>query len=85
MTQLTIEVPDELARRLKAIAKARAKSVSQVAVEYLRPASERAGSPRAILHAMARLPKVDPSAVDDMNAAIAAGRLAVSDQDLFGQ
>ena len=85
MTQLTIEVPDELARRLKTIAKARGKSVSQVAVEYLRPAAERAGSPRAILRAMARLPKVDPSAVDEMNAAIAAGRLAMSDRDLFRQ
>lgn len=85
MTRLTIELPDELARRLEAIAKARDKSVSQLALDYLRPVGETLGSPRTILETVAQLPKVDPSAVDEMNAAIAAGRVAARDKDFFGQ
>ena len=78
MTQITIEVPDDLARRFEALAKAEDKSMAEVVLEYLRPAGEPAGSPRAILRAVAQLPEVDPSAIDEMNAAIAAGRLGIS-------
>lgn len=85
MSQITIEVPDDLVRRLEALAKAEDKSMSQVVLEYLRPAGEPAGSPRAILRAMAQLSDVDPSAVDEMNSAIAAGRLAISDKRPFRQ
>lgn len=85
MTQITIEVPDDIASRLEALAKSEDKSVAQVVLEYLRPASEPVGSPQAILRALAQLPEVDPSAIDEMNAAIAAGRLAMSDRDPFRQ
>jgi predicted transcriptional regulator len=85
LTQITIEVPDDLVRRLEALAKAEDKSMSQVVLEHLRPAVEPVSSPQAILLAMAQLSDVDPSAVDEMNAAIAAGQLAMSDKNPFRQ
>ena len=43
----------------------------------------RAGSPGAILRAMKAPPHVSPADVDDLDAAIAGGRLPVRDQGAF--
>jgi hypothetical protein len=42
-----------------------------------------AGSPAALLLAMREPPYPTPEDVDELDAAIAAGRLAVRDRDLF--
>ena len=83
MTNLTIQIPDDLARGLKGIASAQKKSVEQVALERLRSLFDRASSPEVVLRAVRSLPHPSPSAVDELDAAIAAARLPVSDQGTF--
>ena len=83
MAQLTIHIPDDLVRYLEGIAAVQKKSVEQVALERLSGVPERAGSPGAVLRAMKELPHVCPADVDDLDAAIAGGRLPVSDQGAF--
>jgi hypothetical protein len=83
MTNLTIRIPDDLARGLEGIASAQKKSVEQVALERLRSLFDRTSSPQAVLRAVRNLPHPSPSAVDDLDAAIAAGRLPVSEQGAF--
>ncbi len=82
MTQLTIEIPDDLVSRLKGLAAEQNKSVEQVAAERLRSLVGTA-SPKAILRAIARPPHVSSAAVDDLEAAIAGGRLPVREQGAF--
>jgi hypothetical protein len=83
MTNLTIQIPDDLARGLEGIASAQKKSVEQVALERLRSLLDRPGSPKAVLRAVRELPHPSPSAVDDLEAAIAGARLPVSDEGAF--
>lgn len=88
MANLTIEIPDELSRALKAIVVAHHKSVQQLAIERLESLLEgspadRAGSPAAVLRAMQESPHLTAVAVDELDSAIAAGRLAVKARDLF--
>ncbi len=83
MTNLTIQIPDELALRLEVIASAQRKSVEQVALERLGSLLDSASSPQAVLQALRQLPYPSPSAVDDLDAAISAGRLPVNDQGAF--
>jgi hypothetical protein len=70
-------------RHLEDIAAAQKKSVEQVALERLSGVAERAGSPGAVLRAMKDLPHVSDTDVDELDAAIASGRLPVSDQGVF--
>ena len=83
MANLTIQIPDDLARGLEGIASAQKKTVEQVALNRLRSLFDRASSPEAVLRAVRELPHPSPSAVDDLDAAIAAARLPVSDQGAF--
>ena len=83
MTQLTIEIPDDVARRLECIASAQNKSVEQVALERLRSLVSRAGSPGAVLRAIMGPPHLSSSAIDDLEAAIASGRLPVREDGAF--
>ena len=83
MTKLTIQIPDDLARGLEGIASAQKTSVEQVALERLRSLFNRASSPEAVLRAIRKLPHPSSAAVDDLDAAIAAARLPVSDQGAF--
>lgn len=88
MATLTIEVPDELARSLEGMAAAQHKSVQQLAIERLSSLVEAGGghltgSPAAVLRAMQEPPHLSASDVDDLDAAIAAGRLATQTRDLF--
>jgi len=80
---MTIQIPDDLARGLEGIATAQRKSVEQVAVESLRQLFERRSSPAAILRSIRQLPHPSVAAVDDLEAAILAGRLPVDDQGAF--
>ena len=80
---MTIQIPDDLARGLEGIATAQRKSVEQVAVESLRQLFERQSSPVAILRSIRQLPHPGVAAVDDLEAAILAGRLPVDDQGAF--
>ena len=83
MTNLTIQLPDDLARGLEGIASAQKKSVEQVVLERLGSIFDKAASPEAVLRALRKLPHPSSSAVDDLDAAIAAARLPVSDQGAF--
>ena len=80
MANLIIEMPDDLALCLEGIAAARRTSVQQLALEQLSSLVEvepRAGSPAAIRRAMQEPPHPSSADVDDLEAAIAAGRLPV--------
>jgi hypothetical protein len=81
--QLTIELPEDVARSLAGIANAQRKTVEQVALERLRSTVSSEGSPVAVLAAMKTLPKVNSTAADELDAVIAAGRLPVRDTTLF--
>lgn len=82
---MTIQIPDDLARRLEGIAAAQRKSVEQVALESLRSLFDNADAPEVLLRAIRGLPHPSAAAVDDLEAAIAAARLPVSDQGAFDQ
>ena len=88
MTNLTIEMPDELARSLAAIAAAQNKNVQQLAIEQLSSlvgigSVPDAGSAAAVLRAMREPPHLSSADVDALDAAIAAGRLPVQSRELF--
>ena len=83
MPNLNIQIPDDLAHSLEGIASAQKKTVEQVALERLRSLFDRTSSPEVVLQAVRSLPHPSPSAVDDLEAAIAAARLPVSDQGAF--
>lgn len=80
---MTIQIPDDLARGLEEIAAARKKSIEQLAVEGLQSLLEQTSSPEAVLRTIRALPHPSASAVDDLDAAIAASRLPVHDQGAF--
>jgi hypothetical protein len=88
MANLIIEVPDDLARSLEAIAAAQRKSIQQLALERLSSLVEispdlRPGSPAMVLRAMQEPPHPSVADVDELDAAIAAGRLPIRTHDLF--
>jgi hypothetical protein len=83
MANLTIQIPDDLARGLEGIALAQKKSVEQVALERLRSLFERADSPDALLRVIRKLPHPSPAAGDDLDAAIASAQLPVRDRGAF--
>jgi hypothetical protein len=58
--------------------------VEQVAVESLRSLVNCPGSPEALLRAFRELKHPSAAAVDDLEAAIAAGRVPVRDEGAFG-
>ena len=80
---MTIDIPDDLARELEGIAAAQQKNVHELALEGLRSVTDTASSPQAVLKALRQLPHPSSWAVDDLDAAIAAGRLPVSDHGPF--
>jgi predicted transcriptional regulator len=82
---MTIHIPDELARRLEAIASAQQKSLEQLAVERLMDLVEQPTSPESVVQRIRAIRLPSQSAVDDLDAAIAAGRLPVRDQGAFDQ
>ena len=88
MANMIIEVPDDLARSLEEIAAAQHKSIQQVAIERLRSLCEvnpepADGSAAAVLRAVHEPPHLSVSDVDELDAAIAGGRLPVRTQRLF--
>lgn len=88
MANLIIEMPDDLARNLEGIAAARRESVQQLALEQLSSLVAAipepcVGSPLTILRAVQAPPHLSSADVDDLDAAIAAGRLPVRAHDLF--
>jgi hypothetical protein len=85
MTNLTLQIPDDLASGLEKIASAQKKSVEQVAVERLRSLLDRPDSPKAVLRAIRELAHPNPAAVDHLEAAIAGARLPVSEQGVFDE
>jgi hypothetical protein len=80
---MTIQIPDDLARRLTEIAAAQQKSVEEIAVESLRSLSNDASSPETVLQALRQIPHPSAEAMDDLDAAIAAARLPVNGNGAF--
>lgn len=80
---MTIQIPDDLARGLERIAVGQQQSVEQLAVERLRSLVDRSESPEALLQTIRALPHPSPSAVDELEATIAAARLPVRDYGAF--
>ena len=80
---MTIHIPDDLACGLEGIAAAQQKSVEHVALESLRSLFERVSSPEVVLRTVRGLPHPSAAAIDDLDAAIAAARLPVREQDAF--
>ena len=88
MANLTIEMPDDLALRLHRIAALRRKSLQELALDELQSLAEagagcRLGSPAAVLGAINEPPHPSSADVDDLDAAIASGRLPVEIRDPF--
>jgi plasmid stability protein len=83
MTQLTIQIPDDLAQSLKATALARKKSMEQVALDRLRSGFETVDSAPALLRALQELPGPSSAAVDDLELSLATSRLPLRDEGVF--
>jgi hypothetical protein len=83
MTQLTIQIPDDLARSLEAIATAQKKSMEQVALDHLRSGFDTVNSASTLLRALQELPRPSSAAVDDLDASLAASSLPVRDEGAF--
>jgi hypothetical protein len=83
---MTIQIPDDLAHGLEQIAAIQRKSVEQVAVERLRTSfKDDPGSPAAVLRLLRELPHPSPEAVDEMEAAIEAGRVPANYKGIFDE
>ena len=88
MTNLIIDLPDDLVLSLHGIAAAQRKSLQQLALERLSSLvdigpAQRAGSPAAVLQAMQEPPHPDLADVEELDAVIAPGRLPIRARDLF--
>jgi hypothetical protein len=92
MANLIIEVPDDLVRSLEGIATAQRKCIQQLALEGLSSLVDivpdvvpesRSGSPAEVLRAMQEPPHPSSADVDELDAAVAAGRLPNQTRDLF--
>ena len=80
---MTIRIPDDVLRGLEEIAAAQRKSVEQVALDRLRSLFDEIGSPELLLKTIRSLPHPSAAAVDELEAAIAAGRLPLREQATF--
>jgi len=91
MAHVIIDMPDDLARSLAEIAAAQHKSVQQLAIEAIERLrslveanpEQAAGSAAAVLRAMLEAPHPSPADMDELDAAIALGRLPVRARELF--
>jgi hypothetical protein len=80
---MTIDIPDDLARELAQAAAAQRKSIGELALDRLRSGAGPKESPQALLEMLRRLRHPSAAAVDDLEAAIAAAQVPVSDRDPF--
>jgi len=88
MANRNLDMPDDLARSLEGIAAAQYKSVQEVAIEGLRSLIELsdqmlAGSPAALLKAVSATPHLSASDVEELEAAILAGRILTAARNPF--
>ena len=90
MANVTIEMPDDLVRRLEGIAARERTTVQQLALDQLRSFAEtgpepRPGSAAAVLRAAQEPPHLSPADLDELDAAIASARLPVRARDPFSR
>jgi hypothetical protein len=83
MTQITLQIPDDLASDLEAIATVERKTVEQVALDRIQVVPCRKGSPAAVLDALRRIPPVSPTVIDELKASILEARLPSRDKGIF--
>ena len=75
---MTIEIPDDLAHELEKLAALQQKSPRDLALERLRVPAQVASSPQHLLQSLRELPHPSAAAIDELDAAIAAGRTPLS-------
>jgi hypothetical protein len=80
---MDIRIPDDVARGLEHLASAQNQSVESWTLDHLRSLVSPQTSPTALLAALRSLPHPSSSAVDELEAAIAASQLPVREQDVF--
>jgi hypothetical protein len=90
MSQLMLEIPEALAQRLAWLAAEQKKSVEQVALERLSslleiPKENLSGSPAALRQAMHEPPHLPWEDVDELERAIAEGKLPVHQESVFDE
>jgi hypothetical protein len=88
LANLSIDMPDELARSLEGIAAAQHMTVEQLAVEQLRSLVETSvepsgGSAAALLKVMRQPPHPSASDVAELEGAIAAAQIPIQARDPF--
>jgi hypothetical protein len=88
MSNLIIEMPDDLVRNLQSIAAAQHRSVQELAIDGLRSLVDAAsdygaGSPGTVLRVMLEPPHPAASDIDEFDAVLAAGRLPIRPRDIF--
>jgi hypothetical protein len=90
MSQLMLEIPEALAQRLAWLAVEQKKSVEQVALERLSsllevPKESLSGSPAVLRQAMHEPPHLPWEDVDELERAIAEGKLPVHQESVFDE
>ena len=87
MANLSIELPEDLARSLSAMAAQRHISLQQLAIDRLRIFADnegaRLGSGSALARAAEKAPHLSSADVEELEAAIAEGRIPVRTRELF--
>lgn len=83
MATLIIDLPEAVIRGLQGMAATQHKSVEQLAAERLsslviKPEAS-SGTSSELLKVIAHLPTLDPADVDELDAAIASGRIPIRD------
>jgi len=88
VTDLTIQIPDDVARRLESIAAAEQKTAQQLASERLTHwlklgSPPRSGSAAALLDAMREAPHLTAEDVEALDISIASARQPIRESDIF--
>jgi len=88
MTSLTIQIPDDTARRLEGLATSQRKTLQEVAIDSMNSFADHVAAPEhstaaAILRGLRGLPHVPNEDVDALEAAIKSGRVPPQDPDIF--
>jgi hypothetical protein len=83
MSNLVIEIPEDLSRRVTELAAVERKTAEQVVIETLRSSPSAPGSPAAILRMINSPPHLTVEDIEALESAITSGRLPASKPNPF--
>lgn len=83
MSNLVIEIPEDLSRRVTELAAVERKTAQQVVIETLRLSLSAPGSPAAILRVINSQPQLSVEDIEALESAITSGRLPASKPNPF--